>query len=113
MSDVEEDAHADENGDEAPAPPAAGLKISGSRSNLAGLKSPTPGADAGRQHGLPDQPKTLLARQAHYSAGKPSKHDKTKLMRAEGIIRIQAGSNKFASQKGQTGSFEFGDNKVI
>jgi hypothetical protein len=50
--------------------------------------------------------RTLLARQAHYSAGKPSKHDKTKLMRAEGIIRIQAGSNKFASQKGQTGMRE-------
>jgi hypothetical protein len=107
MSDVEDDAH--ENGEDEPAKdktPAAddkrGLKIGGG-SIPPGLKSPTPSGDAGRLHGIPDQPKTLLARQAHYSAGKPSKHDKTKLMRAEGIIRIQAGSNKFASQKGQTG----------
>ncbi|KHJ84741.1 calponin family repeat-containing domain protein [Oesophagostomum dentatum] len=43
-----------------------------------------------------------IFRQQQYSAGKPSKHDKTKLMRSEGIIPIQAGSNKYASQKGMT-----------
>uniref|UniRef100_A0A915BT21 Calponin n=3 Tax=Ascarididae TaxID=6250 RepID=A0A915BT21_PARUN len=64
-----------------------------------GIKSPTPG----RTHGIPDQPKSVVRRAAQYSAGKPSKHDKNKLMRSEGIIPIQAGSNKYASQRGMTG----------
>lgn len=38
-----------------------------------------------------------------YSAGKPSKHPKEKLMMSEGIIRVQSGSNKYDSQKGMTG----------
>ncbi|VDM27378.1 unnamed protein product [Toxocara canis] len=65
-----------------------------------GIKSPTPG----RVHGIPDQPKSVVRRAAQYSAGKPSKHDKNKLMRSEGIIPIQAGSNKYASQRGMTGN---------
>ncbi|KAM3717573.1 Calponin [Dirofilaria immitis] len=64
-----------------------------------GIKSPTPG----RQYGVPEVPKSLQRRAAHYSGGKPSKHDKDKLMRSEGIIPIQAGSNKYASQRGMTG----------
>ncbi|VDL72729.1 unnamed protein product [Nippostrongylus brasiliensis] len=62
------------------------------------LKSPTPGRTAGFS-----VPQTVLRKQQQYSAGKPSKHDKNKLMRSEGIIPIQAGSNKYASQKGMTG----------
>lgn len=64
-----------------------------------GIKSPTPG----RAYGLPSQPKSVMRKAQLYSAGKPSKHDKNKLMRSEGIIPIQAGSNKYASQKGMTG----------
>jgi len=49
-------------------------------------------------------PKSVLRKQELYSSGKPSTvHSKEKLMRSEGIIPIQAGSNKYASQKGQTG----------
>lgn len=49
-------------------------------------------------------PKSVQRKQQLYSDGKPStKHDKAKLMRSEGIIPIQAGSNKYASQKGMTG----------
>ncbi|VDN18118.1 unnamed protein product [Gongylonema pulchrum] len=64
-----------------------------------GLKSPTPG----RQYGVPEAPRSVQRRMANYSGGKPSKHDKDKLMRSEGIIPIQAGSNKYASQRGMTG----------
>lgn len=46
---------------------------------------------------------SALKKQANYSGGKPSKHDKAKLMRSEGIIPIQAGTNKYASQRGMTG----------
>uniref|UniRef100_A0A1I8ALH0 Calponin-like protein OV9M n=1 Tax=Steinernema glaseri TaxID=37863 RepID=A0A1I8ALH0_9BILA len=63
-----------------------------------GIKSPTPG----RTHTL-SVPKSVVRRQEQFSAGKPSKHDKNKLMRSEGIIPIQAGSNKYASQRGMTG----------
>uniref|UniRef100_A0A0N4Z4F0 VWFA domain-containing protein n=1 Tax=Parastrongyloides trichosuri TaxID=131310 RepID=A0A0N4Z4F0_PARTI len=63
------------------------------------LKSPTPG----RQHGLPTPPKTVLKKRELYSQGKPSKFDKAKLMKSEGIVPIQSGSNKYASQKGMTG----------
>lgn len=38
-----------------------------------------------------------------FSPGKPSRLPKEKLMSTEGIIRLQAGSNKHASQKGTTG----------
>ncbi|CAI4225032.1 unnamed protein product [Auanema sp. JU1783] len=62
------------------------------------LKSPTPG----RQPVI-TIPQSVLRKQAQFSAGKPSKHDKNKLMRSEGIIPIQAGSNKYASQRGMTG----------
>lgn len=54
---------------------------------------------------MPSIPKTIQRKQEFYSSGKPSKHDKDKLMRSEGIIPIQAGSNKYASQKGMTGMF--------
>ncbi|CAG9532067.1 unnamed protein product [Cercopithifilaria johnstoni] len=64
-----------------------------------GIKSPTPG----RQYNVPEVPKSIQRRAANYSGGKPSKHDKDKLMRSEGIIPIQAGSNKYASQRGMTG----------
>uniref|UniRef100_A0A915LDC1 Calponin n=1 Tax=Meloidogyne javanica TaxID=6303 RepID=A0A915LDC1_MELJA len=46
---------------------------------------------------------SALKKQQMYSGGKPSRHDKAKLMRSEGIIPIQAGTNKYASQKGMTG----------
>jgi len=65
-----------------------------------GIKSPTPG----RQYGLPNLPKSAARRAANFSAGKPSKiHSKEKLMRSEGIIPVQAGTNRHASQKGMTG----------
>uniref|UniRef100_A0A1I8ETD4 Uncharacterized protein n=1 Tax=Wuchereria bancrofti TaxID=6293 RepID=A0A1I8ETD4_WUCBA len=98
--DEDEDAEENEDDDKAgedeadqkpevkkPAPPPADIK------------SPT----AGRQYGVPEVPKSLQRRAANYSGGKPSKHDKDKLMRSEGIIPIQAGSNKYASQRGMTG----------
>lgn len=65
------------------------------------MKSPTPG----RQQFVPSIPKSVQRKQEIYSHGKPSKHDKNKLMRSEGIIPIQAGSNKYASQKGMTGKY--------
>uniref|UniRef100_A0A1I7X5J1 Intraflagellar transport protein 122 homolog n=1 Tax=Heterorhabditis bacteriophora TaxID=37862 RepID=A0A1I7X5J1_HETBA len=63
-----------------------------------GIKSPTPGRTTAFS-----TPQSVLRKQQNYSAGKPSKHDRSKLMRSEGIIPIQAGSNKYASQKGMTG----------
>ncbi|CAD5223848.1 unnamed protein product [Bursaphelenchus okinawaensis] len=66
----------------------------------AGLKSPTPSAQVNY---VPSIPKSVQRRQELYSGGKPSKFDKAKLMKSEGIIPIQAGSNKYASQKGMTG----------
>ena len=64
-----------------------------------GLKSPTPG----RSFDPPKPPKSVQRRNELYGGGKPSKFDKETLMRSEGIIPIQAGSNKYASQKGMTG----------
>lgn len=55
------------------------------------------------QYNVPEVPRSLQRRAENYSGGKPSKHDKDKLMRSEGIIPIQAGSNKYASQRGMTG----------
>lgn len=64
------------------------------------LKSPTPG----QQFGLPHAKGAAARRAQHFSSGKPSKiHTKEKLMRSEGIIPIQAGTNKHASQRGMTG----------
>jgi len=64
-----------------------------------GIKSPTPG----KNYGLPNQPKSVQRRQANFSSGKPSKFTKEQLMRSEGIIPLQGGTNKFASQKLMTG----------
>lgn len=65
-----------------------------------GIKSPTPG----KNYGLPNQPKSVQRRQANFSAGKPpAKFTKEQLMRSEGIIPLQGGTNKFASQKLMTG----------
>jgi hypothetical protein len=104
MSDVEdeyedeqeqEENEAPEEAEEAPAPAARSLA-----SPPSGMKSPTPG----RGGNVPSIPKSVLRKQQLYSAGKPSKiHTKDKLMKSEGIIPIQAGSNKYASQKGMTG----------
>ncbi|KAI6196091.1 Calponin family repeat-containing domain protein [Aphelenchoides besseyi] len=89
--------------DSAPAVDTSAPKDSGlsaTKSNYDALKSPTPGAN----YAPPSIPKSVLRKQELYSSGKPStQHSKEKLMRSEGIIPIQAGSNKFASQKGQTG----------
>lgn len=81
-------------------PPAAKANLKPASS--AAIKSPTPG----RQYGVPEVPKSIQRRAEHYSGGKPSKHDKEKLMRSEGIIPIQAGSNKYASQRGMTGKLK-------
>jgi hypothetical protein len=69
------------------------------------LKSPTPGKELGKDglHAIPPVPISKQRKMEQFTAGKPSKHDKNKLMRSEGIIPIQAGSNKHASQKGMTG----------
>lgn len=87
-----------------PAPKAAPAAAPPAARDVA---SPPP---AGREHGVKElkrepPPKTIAiqARNKYFGAGKPSKHDKTKLMSSEGIIRIQAGSNKHASQRGMTG----------
>lgn len=57
------------------------------------------GSEGGAQVGLtPAKPQD-----PSYSPGKPSKLPKEKLMASEGIIRIQSGSNKYASQRGITG----------
>lgn len=77
-------------GEEAPAsspPPAARAPVT----------SPPPG-DAKIPEFRPNKEK-----EPHFSAGKPSKHSKEKLMAAEGIIPSQSGTNKYASQRGQTG----------
>lgn len=74
------------------------------------VTSPPP--TAGREHGVKEMkreppPKTIAqqARIKNFGMGKPSKiHDKAKLMSSEGIIPVQAGSNKYASQKGMTGN---------
>lgn len=70
------------------------------KSPAAALKSPTPGQQVNY---VPSIPKSVQRKQELYSGGKPSKFDKAKLMKSEGIIPIQAGSNKYASQKGMTG----------
>uniref|UniRef100_A0AC35UIK3 Calponin-like protein OV9M n=1 Tax=Rhabditophanes sp. KR3021 TaxID=114890 RepID=A0AC35UIK3_9BILA len=57
---------------------------------------------SGRQHGLPSVPKSVQRRQAQFSSGRPPKHDRATLMKSEGIIVKTSGTNKFASQKGQT-----------
>ncbi|KAK6757154.1 hypothetical protein RB195_015151 [Necator americanus] len=100
MSDVEDEHAEDVEQDENDVPEEDGEKDDtlAPAPGSAALKSPTPG----RQPGF-NVPETVLRKQQQYSSGKPSKHDKTKLMRSEGIIPIQAGSNKYASQKGMTG----------
>lgn len=102
MSDVEDEYEDEEQqeepeeAEEAPAPAARSL----ASPPASGMKSPTPG----RAQNIPSIPKTVLRKQQLYSGGKPSKvHTKDKLMKSEGIIPIQAGSNKYASQKGMTG----------
>ncbi|VDK80385.1 unnamed protein product [Litomosoides sigmodontis] len=93
---VDEAEESQDDADEEPPPPAkTGLKPASPLS----MKSPT----TGRQYGVPEVPKSIQRRAENYSGGKPSKHDKEKLMRSEGIIPIQAGSNKYASQRGMTG----------
>lgn len=90
---------------EKPKPPPVDMEakdtgLSAAKSTYDDLKSPT----AGKNYAPPSIPKSVQRRQELYSSGKPStKHSKEKLMRSEGIIPIQAGSNKYASQKGQTG----------
>ncbi|GMT10192.1 hypothetical protein PFISCL1PPCAC_1489, partial [Pristionchus fissidentatus] len=82
----------------APSSPAASAPLQ--RVAAESVKSPTPG----RAAPPPSIPKSVLRKQQLYSGGKPSAiHSKDKLMRSEGIIPIQAGSNKYASQKGMTG----------
>lgn len=44
-----------------------------------------------------------VPRVSMFNAGKPSKLAKEKLMASEGILPVQNGTNKYASQKGQTG----------
>ncbi|CAD6196435.1 unnamed protein product [Caenorhabditis auriculariae] len=114
MSDVEDEYEDEEEieepeesqQDEAPAPAAAPEQTEEAppapRSTIpASIKSPTPGRQT---QFTPSVPQSVLRKQANYSSGKPSKvHSKDKLMRSEGIIPIQAGSNKYASQKGMTG----------
>jgi len=101
MSDVEDEQYQEEPQDEENEEPQEEAEETPKRGvpPPLGIKSPTPG----RTHGLPTQPKSVLRRAEWFSAGKPSKHDKNKLMRSEGIIPIQAGSNKYASQRGMTG----------
>jgi hypothetical protein len=96
MSDVEENGGDVENEE----PQADENTLSpGDKVPPESVKSPTPG----RQYGLPNAPKSAARRAQNYSAGKPSKFTKEQLMKSEGIIPLQGGTNRFASQRGMTG----------
>jgi len=82
----------------APVPEPASPTAARAAAPAGARDSPGPG-EAGRMYGS----KTADRKQANYAGGKPSKFDKAKLMKSEGIVPIQAGSNKFASQRGMTG----------
>ncbi|KAI6184978.1 hypothetical protein M3Y97_00654900 [Aphelenchoides bicaudatus] len=104
---AKEEAKEEPEEEEAPAKKPAPVDTEAAESGLSArknyddLKSPTPGKNYDY---TPSIPKSVQRKQELYSAGKPSTvHSKEKLMRSEGIIPIQAGSNKYASQKGQTG----------
>jgi len=47
--------------------------------------------------------KPAVPKVPQFSAGKPSKFSKDKLMASEGILRTQSGTNQYASQAGMTG----------
>jgi hypothetical protein len=51
----------------------------------------------------PTMSKTMQRKQQNFSAGKPPKFTKDQLMKSEGVIPLQGGTNKFASQSGMTG----------
>lgn len=77
-----------------PAPPASG-RGSGAGTPLrrgSGQQGPKPVTSFGPKHKDPV-----------YSPGKPGKFGKDKLMASDGIIPLQSGSNKWASQKLMTG----------
>jgi hypothetical protein len=110
MSDEEDqvengEGEEDEVPEDEPEPEPEPVKAASPASHLT---SPPP---AGREHGIKEMkreppPKTIAqqARTKYFGAGKPSKiHDKKKLMTSEGIIPVQAGTNKYASQRGMTG----------
>ena len=94
MSDVEDNVEDGENVE-----PQDDAMLSPGGVPAPGLKSPTPG----KTYGLPNAPKSVQRKQQNFSAGKPSKFTKEQLMKSEGIIPLQGGTNKFASQRGMTG----------
>jgi len=76
--------------------PAAAASLLTADKERDGAASPTPGY-------TPTISKSVERRAQCFSGGKPSKHSKETLMRSEGIVRIQAGTNLYDSQKGMTG----------
>lgn len=110
MSDVDEDQeNVEEGGDDEDVPEEAEAPKPAAKAPA--QRSPSP--SAGEAHGSEREkrekrsppPKTIAIqkREAYFSGGKKSKHDKERLMKSEGIIPVQAGSNKYASQRGMTG----------
>lgn len=111
MSDVEEDIAAEEvpaeepqeeaepepePEEDAPAAPSPAPKVAASPK--LGSRSGSVSSHSGKPHVVQRREKPPV-----YSAGKPSKFDKNKLMASDGIVPLQSGSNKWASQAKMTG----------
>lgn len=111
MSDEENEPM--ENGEEeqAPAeeeaPPAAPSPAPAAPSPKPAAPSPAPAKAPSEGGAASDVPTYEIRkggpRDPAYSAGKPSRIPKEKLMKSDGIIPLQSGSNKYASQRGMTG----------
>jgi len=102
MSDVEEDIPAEDVAEEEPAaeeaPSAPSPAPKAAASPKVGSRSGSVSSHSGVRPHVPKKEKPPV-----YSAGKPSKFDKNKLMASDGIVPLQSGSNKWASQAHMTG----------
>lgn len=112
MSDVEEDIPAEEvpaEEEEAapePEPEAEPEPVAASPTPARAAPSPKLGSRSGSVSSKSGVHPHVVQRREKppvYSAGKPSKFDKNKLMTSDGIIPLQSGSNKWASQALMTG----------
>jgi hypothetical protein len=108
MSDEENEVPEEETPAEEPVeePPAAPSPAPPAPSPKPAPPTPTPstGGGGGGEGDVPKyQIRKAKPRDQAYSAGRPSKFTKEKLLASDGIIPLQSGSNKFASQRGMTG----------
>ena len=69
-------------------------------------KPPQPATTPNPTQYKPEPPKLTKTQQRkmeNYSAGKPSKFSQEQLMKSQGVVPLQAGTNQFASQSGMKG----------